>query len=58
MIGTDDRVGESRLPYMKKNCCHTDWYKGILGWIILFQKVSNHLALLYPGKFHYSSFIT
>ncbi|KAL8293046.1 hypothetical protein RQP46_000740 [Phenoliferia psychrophenolica] len=37
-------------PYMRKFCCDPLWYKLILKYITLFQKISNHLELIYPDN--------
>ncbi|GAA5896419.1 hypothetical protein JCM5296_002726 [Sporobolomyces johnsonii] len=38
------------LPYRRGLCCDKGWTKLIFKYIVLFQKVSNHLALIYPDK--------
>ncbi|GAA6011499.1 hypothetical protein JCM10207_002640 [Rhodosporidiobolus poonsookiae] len=36
--------------YRRGSCCEQEWPKLIFKYIMLFQKVSNHLALIYPDK--------
>ncbi|BGP19952.1 hypothetical protein JCM10213_006729 [Rhodosporidiobolus nylandii] len=38
------------LPYKRGSCCEQQWTKLIFKYITLFQKVSNHLGLIYPDK--------
>ncbi|GAA5874343.1 hypothetical protein JCM1840_001353 [Sporobolomyces johnsonii] len=38
------------LPYRRGLCCDKGWTRLIFKYIVLFQKVSNHLALIYPDK--------
>ncbi|GAA5839010.1 hypothetical protein JCM11251_007852 [Rhodosporidiobolus azoricus] len=38
------------LRLIRKNCCDQEWTKLIFKYICLFQKVSNHLGLIYPDK--------
>ncbi|GAA5858616.1 hypothetical protein JCM8547_001393 [Rhodosporidiobolus lusitaniae] len=45
--GERDAAG---LPYKKGSCCQLSWTKLIFKYIILLQKVSNHLGLIYPDK--------
>ncbi|KAM0747985.1 hypothetical protein T439DRAFT_87826 [Meredithblackwellia eburnea MCA 4105] len=37
-------------PFERGKCCDQDWPKLILKYITLFQKISNHLALIYPDN--------
>ncbi|GAA5965708.1 hypothetical protein JCM3765_003226 [Sporobolomyces pararoseus] len=38
------------LPYRRGSCCDQGWTKLIFKYIVLFQKISNHLALIYPDR--------
>ncbi|TKA50153.1 hypothetical protein B0A53_06428 [Rhodotorula sp. CCFEE 5036] len=37
-------------PYRRGNCCEQGWAKLIFKYIVLFQKVANHLGLIYPDR--------
>ncbi|GAA6062189.1 hypothetical protein JCM10212_001353 [Sporobolomyces blumeae] len=41
---------EQGLPYKRGSCCEQGWTKLIFRYITLFQKISNHLALIYPDR--------
>ncbi|KAA1104123.1 hypothetical protein PGT21_011475 [Puccinia graminis f. sp. tritici] len=45
-----NRVNGKGQRYMLGSCCDQGWSKRIFPYLILFQKVSNHLALTYPNK--------
>lgn len=47
----DRFVCSRRVPLEKGKCCNPEWSKNLLSFINLFQKVSNHVALIYPGTF-------
>ncbi|GAA5907695.1 hypothetical protein JCM6882_008950 [Rhodosporidiobolus microsporus] len=55
MLTADDpcpcgEMDDDGLRLARKNCCNQEWTKLIFKYICLFQKVSNHLGLIYPDK--------
>ncbi|GAA5964461.1 hypothetical protein JCM21900_002382 [Sporobolomyces salmonicolor] len=55
MLTADDpcpcgEIAPDGLPYRRGLCCDQGWTKLIFKYIVLFQKISNHLALIYPDK--------
>ncbi|KAL8291266.1 hypothetical protein RQP46_002244 [Phenoliferia psychrophenolica] len=44
------RLDNHGRPYRLGKCCEPNWTELIFKYISLFQKVSNHLALLYPNR--------
>ncbi|KAI5474684.1 RAD26-like SNF2 family DNA-dependent ATPase, partial [Pseudohyphozyma bogoriensis] len=44
------RKDSDGLPFARNKCCFQDWHKLILKYITVFQKISNHLALIYPDN--------
>ncbi|GAA5862724.1 hypothetical protein JCM3774_001897 [Rhodotorula dairenensis] len=45
--GSRDEEGH---PYRRGMCCEQNWSKLIFKYIVLFQKVANHLGLIYPDR--------
>lgn len=55
MLTADDpcpcgALDEEGRPYRRGNCCEQGWAKLIFKYIVLFQKVANHLGLIYPDR--------
>ncbi|GAA6005259.1 uncharacterized protein JCM10292_005359 [Rhodotorula paludigena] len=55
MLTADDpcpcgEVDDQGLPFRRGSCCEQKWTQLIFKYITLFQKVSNHLSLIYPDK--------